>query len=170
MLIFHSCLFYFLSFLSFFVHLSLSRSLYTLDKPNHHSIDEQNKKTTNQRTTLIIIIGQSGELSGCHNDVQNIKNYLMRHQGYKEDQILVLMDEVGGSTRNGTNDGSSRGPIFPTRQKIILALQQMVAHSQPGDNVSVGGHNFIAFVISVTSKIYIYIKNKMMMMMIASTL
>ena len=63
----------------------------------------------------------------------------MCHQGYKEDQILVLMDEVGGgSTRNGTNDGSSQGPIFPTRQKIILALQQMVAHSQPGDNVSVG--------------------------------
>ena len=50
----------------------------------------------------------------------------MRHHRYSEDQILILMDN-GNPQRN----------IYPTRQKIILGLQQMVAHSQPGDNVSV---------------------------------
>ncbi|KAL7564594.1 hypothetical protein ACA910_017937 [Epithemia clementina (nom. ined.)] len=81
-----------------------------------------------QRRALLVGInyrGQQGELSGCHNDVINVKNYLIRHQGYSEDQILMLIDD-GKHQRKG---------IYPTRQKIILGLQQLVTHSQPGDNV-----------------------------------
>jgi hypothetical protein len=36
-------------------------------------------------------VGQQGQLSGCHNDVGNIKDYLMDAQGFEEQNITVLM-------------------------------------------------------------------------------
>ena len=66
--------------------------------------------------------GQSGQLSGCHNDVLNVKDYLIRVQGYSEEHILVLVD-----------DGGNRH--YPTRTKMIAALRQLVAHSVAGDSV-----------------------------------
>lgn len=77
-----------------------------------------------QRRALLVGInyrGQSGELSGCHNDVLNVKKYLMRYQGFPEHNILMVMDK--------NTDG-----IMPTRQKIILGLQQLVRMSKPGDS------------------------------------
>jgi metacaspase-1 len=65
--------------------------------------------------------GQSGELRGCHNDIANVRQYLIDRQGYSPSNILVLLD-----------DGKH---IFPTRQKIMLGLQQLVEHSRSGDNV-----------------------------------
>lgn len=65
-------------------------------------------------------VGKSGQLSGCHNDILNMKKYLVECQGYSPNNILVLMD-----------DGKH---IFPTRQKIILGLQQLVKQSKAGDN------------------------------------
>lgn len=35
--------------------------------------------------------GQQGQLSGCHNDVGNIKDYLINAQGFKQEHITVLM-------------------------------------------------------------------------------
>lgn len=67
-------------------------------------------------------IGQNGQLSGCINDVMNVKKYICEHQGYLEDYVLVL-----------TDDG--RHDHFPTREKIIKALRQLVAQSVPGDSV-----------------------------------
>lgn len=36
-------------------------------------------------------VGQKGQLSGCHNDVGNIKDYLTERQGFDESNITVLM-------------------------------------------------------------------------------
>lgn len=46
-----------------------------------------------KRAVLIGInyVGQQGQLSGCHNDVGNIKDYLVDAQGFKEENITVLM-------------------------------------------------------------------------------
>ena len=69
-----------------------------------------------------------GELSGCHNDVHNMRHYLTTVQGFEPHQILVLMD-----------DGRHNAP---TRKHIVLALRQLVAQSGAGDAVFVlySGH------------------------------
>lgn len=36
-------------------------------------------------------VGQQGQLSGCHNDVGNIRDYLMERQGFREKNIHILM-------------------------------------------------------------------------------
>lgn len=81
--------------------------------------------------------GQSGQLSGCHNDVLNMKKYLMEVQGYWEHNILIMID-----------DGKHH---FPTREKMIRGLKMLVAQSVAGDSVYFhysgtfskqrGGHN-----------------------------
>jgi hypothetical protein len=65
--------------------------------------------------------GQSGQLSGCQNDVLNMKKYIVEKQGYLEENILVLID-----------DGRHH---YPTREKVIRALRQLVAQSVSGDSV-----------------------------------
>jgi len=49
--------------------------------------------TGTKRAVLIGInyVGQQGQLSGCHNDVGNIKDYLVDAQGFSKDNITVLM-------------------------------------------------------------------------------
>lgn len=46
-----------------------------------------------KRALLIGInyVGQQGQLSGCHNDVANIKKYLIEKEGFSESNIHVLM-------------------------------------------------------------------------------
>ena len=46
-----------------------------------------------RRAVLIGInyVGQQGQLSGCHNDVHNIKKYLIDHEGFQEKDMLILM-------------------------------------------------------------------------------
>jgi hypothetical protein len=69
-----------------------------------------------------LVIGDSpGELSGCHNDVGNMKDYIVNCHGFEESNITVLMD-----------DGNH---VSPTRQNILLAYQKLVEESQPGDAV-----------------------------------
>eukprot|EP00567_Pseudictyota_dubia_P004496 CAMPEP_0197439730 /NCGR_PEP_ID=MMETSP1175-20131217/6402_1 /TAXON_ID=1003142 /ORGANISM="Triceratium dubium, Strain CCMP147" /LENGTH=352 /DNA_ID=CAMNT_0042969695 /DNA_START=98 /DNA_END=1156 /DNA_ORIENTATION=+ len=74
-----------------------------------------------RRAVLIGInyVGQQGELSGCHNDVLNIKDYIMDVHGFEEQNITVIMDD--GYHPN------------PTRANIIAAYTQLVADSEPGD-------------------------------------
>ena len=39
-------------------------------------------------------VGQRGELRGCHNDVGNIKRYIMDDvHGFQQQDIVVLMDD-----------------------------------------------------------------------------
>jgi hypothetical protein len=65
--------------------------------------------------------GQSGELSGCHNDIFNVKQYIMNVHGYREQNILILVD-----------DGRHH---YPNRANIVNALLNVVASSQSGDSV-----------------------------------
>lgn len=66
-------------------------------------------------------IGQSGELAGCHNDVLNMKEYIMDVHEFEEDNITVLMDDGVHSN--------------PTRNNIMFAYEKIVMESQPGDVV-----------------------------------
>lgn len=77
----------------------------------------------NKRAVLIGInyVGQNGELSGCHNDVANIKKYLINELGFDERDMKILMDDS-----RHTN---------PTYANIMAALDWIVGVSQPGDTV-----------------------------------
>jgi hypothetical protein len=66
-------------------------------------------------------VGQNGELAGCHNDVLNMKEYLMDVHEFEEDNMIVLMDD-------GVHDD-------PTRDNIMSAYAQVVRDSEPGDVV-----------------------------------
>lgn len=81
-------------------------------------------KCTGQKRAVLIGInyeGQNGELSGCHNDCLNMKDYIMDVWGFEEENITVLMD-----------DGEH---YAPTRSNILSAYQQVVASSKSGDAV-----------------------------------
>lgn len=84
-------------------------------------INEQGYGT--KRAVLIGInyTGQQGELSGCHNDVKNMKEYLVKIQGFEERNMTILMDD---------NYHTS-----PTRSNISQAYRDLVRSSVPGDTV-----------------------------------
>ena len=65
--------------------------------------------------------GQQGELSGCHNDCHNMKDYLMEVWGFDQANIVMLMD-----------DGYHKSP---TRSNILRAYQKVAAATQSGDAV-----------------------------------
>eukprot|EP00531_Pseudo-nitzschia_arenysensis_P007343 CAMPEP_0116141278 /NCGR_PEP_ID=MMETSP0329-20121206/14296_1 /TAXON_ID=697910 /ORGANISM="Pseudo-nitzschia arenysensis, Strain B593" /LENGTH=457 /DNA_ID=CAMNT_0003636449 /DNA_START=149 /DNA_END=1522 /DNA_ORIENTATION=- len=76
-----------------------------------------------QRALLVGInyYGQSGQLSGCINDVKNVGSYILEHHGFLDKHVLLLIDE---------------DPYHkPTRENIIRALRRLVEHSKPGDSV-----------------------------------
>ena len=66
-------------------------------------------------------VGQQGELAGCHNDVLNMKEYLMDVHEFEEDNMAILMDD-GEHTE-------------PTRDNIMDAYRKIVEESQEGDVV-----------------------------------
>ena len=72
--------------------------------------------------------GQKGQLSGCHNDVKNIKQYLTTKQGFNEKDMLILMDD--GAHHN------------PTKKNIEDAFKRVVQYSKAGDVVFIhySGH------------------------------
>jgi len=83
-----------------------------------------------RRAILIGInyVGQEGQLSGCHNDVKNIKRFLIKEQGFQEKDMLILMD-----------DGEHHAP---TRRNILDAFTEITKYSNNGDVVFVhySGH------------------------------
>lgn len=76
-----------------------------------------------KRAVLIGInyVGQSGELSGCHNDVLNVIGYIKDVHGFDDSNMTVLMDDGIHSD--------------PTRANIMAAYAAIAADSQPGDVV-----------------------------------
>jgi len=76
-----------------------------------------------KRAVLIGInyVGQQGELAGCHNDVLNMKDYLMDVHGFEESNMTVLLDDGVHSD--------------PTKDNILDAYRNIVKDSQPGDCV-----------------------------------
>ena len=80
----------------------------------------------NKKALLIGInyFGQSGELRGCVNDVNNIKS-LIKSRGFTEDQyhMLILTDD-------------QRDPRYhPTRRNIIEGMNWLVRGAQPNDSL-----------------------------------
>lgn len=73
-------------------------------------------------------IGQSGELRGCHNDVLNMREYLMDVHKFDQRNIELLMDD--GVHTN------------PTKKNIIKAFRDIVDVSKHGDKVYIhfSGH------------------------------
>jgi hypothetical protein len=73
-------------------------------------------------------IGQQGQLSGCHNDVGNIKQYLINNQGFKEKDMLILMD-----------DGQHHPP---TKKNIQDSFKRITEYSRANDVVFIhySGH------------------------------
>mmetsp|Transcript_19897 Transcript_19897/g.34240 ORF Transcript_19897/g.34240 Transcript_19897/m.34240 type:complete len:334 (-) Transcript_19897:223-1224(-) len=82
-----------------------------------------NYKHNTQRAVLIGInyTGQSGELSGCHNDVHNVARYLTEVQGFRKENVTILMD-----------DGMHKAP---TKSAILGAYKRLVKESREGDVV-----------------------------------
>jgi len=81
------------------------------------------QKNNTKRAVLIGInyTGQKGELSGCHNDVKNVARYLSEVQGFKKENVTILMD-----------DGNHKPP---TKTAIISAYKKLVKESKKGDVV-----------------------------------
>ncbi|CAB9508240.1 Metacaspase-1 [Seminavis robusta] len=102
-----------------------------------HNLDMQQpfhivpEGSTGTRRAVMIGINYKGEgkLSGCCNDVKNMKEYIMDVHGFQEENITLLLDEKPQYTR-------------PTRQNITRALKKMVQVSEPGDVVFIhfSGH------------------------------
>jgi len=63
----------------------------------------------------------SGELRGCHNDVLNMKKYIIDVHGFDEENIVILMD-----------DGIHTPP---TMANMIDAYTQIVVDSEDGDAI-----------------------------------
>jgi hypothetical protein len=65
-------------------------------------------------------VGSSNSLSGCHNDVFNMKSYLANVWNFSEPSMALLLDDGGKHTN-------------PTRQNILTALSNMANVSRAGD-------------------------------------
>ena len=87
-------------------------------------------ENTARRAVLIGInyTGQDGQLSGCQNDVENIKRFLIKEQGFQEKDLLILVD-----------DGKH---YAPTRKNILDSFAKICQYSEAGDVVFVhySGH------------------------------
>lgn len=101
-----------------------SSRLMNVDEPFRIVNSSPNTSLSGARRALLIGInytGQKGELSGCHNDVERIKEYIMNVHGFRERDITILIDD-------------GKGPS-PTRHNIMLQLKQLVKESVAGDSV-----------------------------------
>jgi metacaspase-1 len=97
------------------------------------------------RRALLVGINYYGQnpgyLSGCVNDVFAMKEYLETVAGFDPQNVLVLVDTPAEDRyeekthRFNLSPGEGGGYHPPTRQAIMLALQQLVILSQPGDSI-----------------------------------
>ena len=107
-----------------------------------------NNCTGTRRAVLIGInyTGQQGQLSGCHNDVGNIKDYLINAQGFKLENITVLMVRTTPSlnqivTVTTTTYSNTTSSFFqddttnqsPTYDNIIAAFRALATATESGD-------------------------------------
>jgi len=63
-------------------------------------------------------IGTPNKLRGCHNDIKNVKEYLLT-AGFSEAYMSVLLD--------------SPGHTYPTKKNIIMAMKNLVSDAKVGD-------------------------------------
>lgn len=86
-----------------------------------HIAPPGNKGTKRALLIGINYTGQPGALTGCHNDVANMKEFLMDVHKFEEKNIAVLID-----------DGEN---YLPTKANIFWAIQSLVRNSRSGDVV-----------------------------------
>jgi len=67
--------------------------------------------------------GTSAELAGCHNDVRNLQQFLVQRHGYKQEDMVVLLDGVGGPRQQ------------PTKANMIDAMNWLVRDARPNDSL-----------------------------------
>ncbi|KAF8883816.1 caspase domain-containing protein [Infundibulicybe gibba] len=67
--------------------------------------------------------GQANELRGCINDAKHVREFLIKHHGYKDRDIMLLTDE------------SSRSSRLPTRENIIAAMRWLVQSASTNDSL-----------------------------------
>ncbi|KAG9310509.1 hypothetical protein JVU11DRAFT_9656 [Chiua virens] len=83
-------------------------------------------RCTGRKKALCIGInytGQKRELRGCINDIKNIKRFLTRQWGFKDGDIVMLMDQT-------TNPRQ-----MPTRRNIIEAMKWLVKDAKSHDSL-----------------------------------
>jgi len=66
--------------------------------------------------------GQRGELRGCINDVNNVKNLIMSHGFYESDMVILTDDQDDMQ-------------YHPTRENIIEGMLWLVDGAQPNDSL-----------------------------------
>ena len=96
------------------------------------------KKTFDQTLHgLILQIGinytsQPNALRGCINDARHVRDFLVKHGGYRISEILLLTDEPPKGAREG--DGwDSR--MIPTRDNIIRGMKWLVRGARRDDSL-----------------------------------
>ncbi|OBZ85998.1 Metacaspase-1 [Choanephora cucurbitarum] len=67
--------------------------------------------------------GTKHELSGCINDVANIKEFIQSLYGFSEEDMVILTDDQDHNTK-----------FYPTRENILAAMQWLVTDAQPNDS------------------------------------
>lgn len=97
---------------------------------------ESNCKMTRKKALLIGInyTGTENELNGCHNDVENVRDFLVNDRGFSDDsKDMVIM------TDTPDNEGT---PFWPSGENILAAFKWLTSYNRDGDNVwlSYSGH------------------------------
>lgn len=90
-----------------------------------------------RRKALLIGINYFGtehQLNGCHNDVGNVKEFLVNDRGWSDDpnDMVIMLDTP-------ENKGT---PFWPSRANILEAFKWLVSANNAGDSVwiSYSGH------------------------------
>lgn len=65
----------------------------------------------------------SNELSGCINDVANIKDFITTLYGFQEQDMVILTDDQPSETK-----------YYPTKDNILSAMSWLVSDAQPNDS------------------------------------
>ena len=100
--------------------LSSSR-LIDVNEPMRIVPDDFDEEVNTKRAMLIGInyVGEQGELTGCHNDTRNMKDFLIQVCGFQRENMLILMD-----------DGKHHQP---TKEMIMSGFHKLAEISEPGD-------------------------------------
>ncbi|KAI8986493.1 peptidase C14, caspase domain-containing protein [Pilobolus umbonatus] len=64
------------------------------------------------------------ELSGCLNDVANIKEFLISLYGFEEENMLIM-----------TDDQPKDSDLYPSRENILKSMKWLSSHVKPNDSL-----------------------------------
>lgn len=68
--------------------------------------------------------GTSSALRGCHADAENMSAFLCKTYGYRQEDIVMLLDQPGANYMS-----------IPTRDNMIRAMQWLVKDVRPNDSL-----------------------------------